>query len=79
VAHLIPAAHDARESLARTGRSLSRDNLADAMRDDGIGVSNERASLLLKILKSEANAIPLGPNSAAPVHREPDKSWEEAA
>jgi hypothetical protein len=53
VAHLIPAARAARAALATNGRSLSRDSLADAMREDGTGVSNERASLLLKILKEE--------------------------
>ena len=54
VANLVPAARAARAVLERNGRSVSRDNLADAMRDDGHGVSNARASLLLKILKSES-------------------------
>lgn len=58
VAHLVPAARAARATLANEGRSLSRDNLADAMRNDGHGVSNERASLLLKILKAEDDATP---------------------
>jgi hypothetical protein len=31
------------------------------MRDDGHGVSNERASLLLKILKAEENVTQLEP------------------
>jgi hypothetical protein len=53
VAHLIPAARAARAALAETGLSLSRDHLADAMRDDGHAVSNARASLLLKIIKAE--------------------------
>ncbi|GAA4691011.1 DUF2637 domain-containing protein [Phytohabitans rumicis] len=53
VANMIPAARAARETLAAKGRSLSRDNLANTMREDGHGVSNERASLLLKILKAE--------------------------
>jgi hypothetical protein len=44
VAHLIPAARAARAALANDGRSLSRDALADAMRDDGRGVSNARVS-----------------------------------
>jgi hypothetical protein len=61
VAHLIPAARDARVSLARKGRSLSRDNLANVMRDDGHGVSNERASLLLKILKAERDVTAIAP------------------
>jgi hypothetical protein len=53
VAHLVPAARAARTTLTRDGRSLSRDNVADAMRDDGHGVSNERVSLPLKIVKAE--------------------------
>jgi len=53
VTHLIPAAREARMTLANAGRSLSRDGLADTMRDNGHGVSNARASLLLKILKAE--------------------------
>jgi hypothetical protein len=53
VSHLIPAARAARVTLASDGRTLSRDNLANAMRDDGHGVSNERASFLLKILNAE--------------------------
>ncbi|WP_239160227.1 DUF2637 domain-containing protein [Virgisporangium ochraceum] len=56
VAHLVPAARAARAALSRDGRSLSRDNLADAMRDDGHGVSNARASLLVRILKAEARS-----------------------
>ncbi|MFV2084987.1 DUF2637 domain-containing protein [Micromonospora sp. LOL_021] len=54
VAHLLPAARTAHETLTATGRSLSRDRLADTMRNNGHGVSNERASLLLRILKTEA-------------------------
>ena len=67
VAHLVPAARAARATLASDGRSLSRDNLADAMRDDGHGVSNERASLLLKVLKAEQDMPAIGgPASARP-------------
>jgi hypothetical protein len=53
VVDLIPAAWAARAALTASGRTLSRDALADRMRDDGHGVSNARASLLLKILRSE--------------------------
>jgi len=60
VAHLIPAARAACAALASGGRSLSRDNLANAIRDDGHGVSNERASLLLKILKAEQDMTMIG-------------------
>jgi hypothetical protein len=69
VAHLIPAAREARATLATQGRSLSRDGLADAMREDGTGVSNERASLLLKILKAEQDPTPIGP---APIRPHPE-------
>ncbi len=61
VADLIPAARAARAALAATGRRLSRDALADRMRDDGHGVSNARASLLVKILKAEDGVTPFGP------------------
>jgi hypothetical protein len=66
VAHLIPTARAARATLASDSRSLSRDNLADAMRDDGHGVSNERASLLLKILKAEQDVATIGPTPVRP-------------
>jgi hypothetical protein len=42
VAHLIPAARAARDALTAGGRTLSRDRLANRMREDGHGVSNER-------------------------------------
>ncbi len=61
VAHLLPAARAARATLARDGRSLSRDNLADAIRDDGNGVSNAHASLLLKILKAKQDVTMISP------------------
>jgi hypothetical protein len=64
VTHLVPAARAARAALAESGRSLSRDALADAMRDDGHAVSNARASLLLKTLKAEQETTPF----AAPPH-----------
>jgi hypothetical protein len=66
VAHLIPAARAARATLAETGLSMSRDHLADVMRDAGHGVSNGRASLLLKILKAEQDMTTIGPTTAAP-------------
>jgi hypothetical protein len=66
VAHLIPAARAARATLANDGRSLSRDNLADAIREEGHGVSNERASLLLKILKAEQDVPAIDSASVRP-------------
>ncbi|GIF71880.1 DUF2637 domain-containing protein [Asanoa siamensis] len=78
VAHLIPAARTARTRLAREGRSLSRDNLADALRDSGHGVSNERASLLVKILKAERDTTTIGPLSTPTHPADPDKT-ENAA
>jgi hypothetical protein len=78
VAHLIPAARAARTTLANAGRSLSRDNLADAMRDDGYGVSNERASLLLKVLKAEQGITAIGP-VATSAGDEPDDRPHVAA
>ncbi|MFC0530258.1 DUF2637 domain-containing protein [Phytohabitans kaempferiae] len=61
VAHLVPAARAALAVLHREGRSLSRDALANAMREDGNGVSNERASLLLKILRAEHDVTSIVP------------------
>ena len=72
VAHLIPAARAARATLANDGRSLSRDNLADAMRNDGHGVSNERVSFLLKILKAEQDVTTIGPASVRTRPKESD-------
>jgi hypothetical protein len=43
--------------LATDGRSLSRDALADRMREDGYGVSNARACLLVRILRAEETAV----------------------
>ena len=79
VVHLVPAARAARATLARDGRSLSRDNLADAMRDDGHGVSNERASLLLKILRAEQDMTTIGPNAVPPGPQEPEPLSEVVA
>jgi hypothetical protein len=64
VADLIPAARAARAALAASGRRLSRDALADRMRDDGHAVSNARACLLVKILKAEDTVTTLGPPEA---------------
>ena len=66
VAHLVSGARAARETLGSAGRSLSRDNLADAMRDAGHGVSNARASLLLKILKAEQDTTDVVPAAVQP-------------
>ena len=80
VAHLIPAARAVRATLAREGRSLSRDNLAETMRDDGHGVSNERASLLLTILKAEQDTPAIdGPASARPLPEDMDPLSEVVA
>ena len=79
VAHLIPAARAARAALAADGRSLSRDALANAMRDDGHGVSNVRASLLLKILKAEEDATPFGAATAGATGSNSDRRPDVAA
>jgi hypothetical protein len=79
VAHLIPAARAARATLARDGRRLSRDNLADAMRDDGSRVSNARASLLLKILKSEEEVTTIGLGFVAACTSDPEPLSEVVA
>jgi hypothetical protein len=66
VADLLPAARAAQATLAAGGRALSREALADRMRDDGHAVSNARASLLLNILRTEENVTPIGPLSTGP-------------
>jgi hypothetical protein len=51
-----PSCEGGPHSAHKWRRSLSRDALADAIRDDGHGVFNARASLLLRILKAEPDA-----------------------
>ena len=54
--------------MAASGRSLSRDRLADRMREDGHGVSNARACLLVKILRAEQQVTPLAPAARSADH-----------
>ncbi len=77
VADLIPAARAASAALTAAGRRLSRDALAHRMRDDGYGVSNARALLLLKILKAEGTVTPFG--TATSDGDDPGESPEVAA
>jgi hypothetical protein len=79
VADLIPAARAARAALDLDGRSLSRDNLADAMREDGNGVSNARASLLLKILKAEKDMTTIRLDTVRPCPDELEQLSEVVA
>jgi hypothetical protein len=79
VARLIPAARAARDALAASGHTLSRDRLADRMRDDGHGVSNARASLLLRIPRAEENVTPIEPAASSTVDTEPDDRSHVAA
>ncbi|MDG4768540.1 DUF2637 domain-containing protein [Solwaraspora sp. WMMD406] len=64
VAHLLPDARAAYTALTIKGRAVSRDKLAEAMRDDGHGVSNERASLLLRIIRAEQEVSVTSPAGA---------------
>jgi hypothetical protein len=59
---LIPAARAAAESLHQQGRRVTRKALADVLRADGYGVSNARASELLRELKPElgGRVLPTG-------------------
>ncbi len=59
VAGLTPAARAARAALATQGRPLSRNALADRMRNDGHAVSNARASLLLRIIRADEASSPV--------------------
>jgi uncharacterized protein DUF2637 len=67
VADLIPTARAGRDALAASGHTLSRDRLADRMRDRH-GVSNARAGLLVKILKAEDRATRLDRSPIDPSH-----------
>ena len=53
VAVLIPAARAAAAALHSQRRRVTRKALADVLRADGYGVSNARASALLRELKPE--------------------------
>ncbi len=79
VADLIPAARTARAAITASGRGLSREALADRMRDDGHGVSNARASLLVKILKAEDTTTRLGAEPVTPDSSEPGEHPDRAA
>jgi hypothetical protein len=79
VAHLIPAARAARAALSASGRTLSRDRLADRMREDGRGVSNARASLLLRVLKAEQHVTPIEAAEASTVDTQPGDRTHLAA
>jgi hypothetical protein len=59
VVALIPVARSAAASLDGQGRRLSRHALAGALREEGYGISNARASVLLKTLKSEGGFSPV--------------------
>ena len=72
MAQLIPAARAARARLTASGHTLARDRLGDRMRDDGYGVSNARAGLLVKILKAEQHVTPIEPPAPSTVDNEPD-------
>jgi hypothetical protein len=61
VADLIPAARAARVALTGAGRRLTRDALADRMRDAGHGLSNARACLLVRVLRAEEAVATLDP------------------
>ncbi len=77
VVHLIPAAQAARDALAASdsGRPLSRDRLADRMREDGHAVSNVRAGLLVRVLKAEAHVTPIDRAAASTVDSQDDQSY----
>ncbi len=78
VADLLPAARAARAALTATGHRLSRDRLADRLREDGHAVSNQRAGLLVKILITERAVTSLGgPGPAAMSH--PGQPRDQAA
>jgi len=73
VAVLIPAARAAAETLHQQRRRVTRKALADVLRADGYGVSNARASELLRELKPElgGKVSPTGLVGVAPAGRTP--------
>lgn len=80
MAQLLAVARAAHATLERNGQRLSRDALADAMRDDGHGVSNARVSLLLRILRAEQAALPASPeNRSAELKLNPAEAGDEVA
>jgi hypothetical protein len=59
VVALVPAARAVAAEIEDQRRRLSRHALADALRAQGYGVSNARASAILSILMSEREASPV--------------------
>jgi Protein of unknown function (DUF2637) len=66
VAALLPMARAAAAELESQGRHLSRHALTDTLRAQGCGISNARASALLRTLRSERGA-PLIPRARTKV------------
>lgn len=56
---LLPAARSVRDRLAADGRPLTRGALARELRAEGHGVSNNRASVLLELVKAEQPSRPV--------------------
>ncbi|GGN99286.1 hypothetical protein GCM10010112_92970 [Actinoplanes lobatus] len=53
VRELLPVAREAADSLARQGRPLSREALAEVLRGQGHAMSNARVSALVKLIREQ--------------------------
>lgn len=71
---LAPVARTAAARLDDQGRRLSRHALADALREEGYGISNARASALLKTVKSERGVSPVLPARGSTPRSKPPAS-----
>lgn len=55
MAELLPAARQARDALVAQGQPLTRPALTEHLRATGHPVSNARASVLVKVLRSDSD------------------------
>jgi len=66
VRSLLPAAYDAADQIAASGRPVTREALAERLRANGFAVSTARASQLIKLLKSTTPSPPASLTPSTP-------------
>jgi hypothetical protein len=70
VRELLPVARKAADDMARDGRPLSREALAEVLRRQGHAMSNARASALVKLLRDQpADTEPNGDDTSVSAQR----------
>jgi hypothetical protein len=70
VRELLPVARKAADGLARDGRPLSREALAEVLRGQGHAMSNARASALVRLLRDQpADTEPNGDDTSVSAQR----------